>query len=536
MPFCEQCGAKLSASVNFCEECGAMIETGFSKESIAVSCANKNASIESLFKNRDWKNDWRSAAQENLGCELGLIITRESALLDSISQETTPTVEYNKMINNYLKAAKSWGTYYHYLNLDDLSNFDGQGCANSVVAALREVINVACPKYLLILGDYSIIDCIRWENMTGDGDGLVESDLCYATLDTRSPWDGLEYDFSKTMRVGRIPSIRNCGLEPFIKYFTSAQNHIGTFNEISAFGLTALEWEDESKYEFAKISTQSINTSPESTLDEISDILPKNTNLMYFNLHGSEETAYWYGQDSNYYPETFDPFTLSSYDSPFFLGVEACYGAKFHGDNVYNSILLSALQNNCLSFLGSSKIAFGASAPEGSCADIVVGNYLKYLSKGYSAGDAHAEGLKSLTSNYELVEDTEIKTLAEFCLYGDPSAIMFPINRSSSKPKGKSHNIVKGIHIPMPNIRNAITAALTKVDEKIEKNIDAFVIDRFFSGKKKIDFKLVEQKTFKMGKSKLNQKIYKYKNENMKNVIKVYFDNQGEIKKTLVSK
>ena len=255
-----------------------------------------------------------------------------------------------------------------------------------------------------------------------------------------------------------------------------------------------------------------------------------------FNLHGSNDTKFWYGQEGRSYPEAFDPSALLGRESPYFLGVEACYGARYLGGLVPDqSIVMTAMRNKCLAFLGSSKIAFGTPRPAGSCADIVIGDYIKCLTQGYSAGDAHLEGLKHLTSKKSL-NDADIKTLAEFALYGDPSVRMMPRTSALSDKNSNGLGLPKGLHIPMPDVRLAVQMALSEVDAKIEAVIDDYVVRNVMPILKQVGLAAAEQKVYKMQNTGLNQKIYRYRSGDIVQVAKVYFDDGGKINTALISK
>ncbi len=543
MAFCEQCGAKLAPGTRFCEECGAAVEVEEPRKDAAFvvgQLQDENVLCESPFKSGDWKSQWSKVASECGGNELGLIITREGVLLEQVLKEDDDgdEREYNAIINEYINAAKKRGVYYHYLNLDDFAAFNGNGDVDSVIAALREVVNVARPKYLMILGNEDVIDVARWENRAGDGDDEVESDLCYATLDSTTPWNGQEYDFAEIMRVGRIPSYFDEGLDSFASYFRNAQESIGTFEKVVPYGLSAKVWEDESNDEYKEISSSKVDVSPEVTYHNVDGRIPDDANLMFFNLHGNDNAKYWYGQGSDGYPEAFSPVVLEGRSKPYFLGVEACYGARYLGGlEPSQSILQMAMRNKCLAFLGSSKIAFGTPRPKGTCADIVIGDYIKFLAKGKSAGDAYLEGLKRLAADRDSMDDADVKTLAEFALYGDPSARMSS-NKDAGGLKGfvKSFGVAKGLHIPMPNIRGAVEMALTEVDEKIEAVIDDFVINNLLRDLKRVGLNAAQQATYKMSNSGLNQKMYRYDNGALAQIAKVYFDDRGKIHKAIISK
>ena len=80
-----------------------------------------------------------------------------------------------------------------------------------------------------------------------------------------------------------------------------------------------------------------------------------------------------------------------------------------------------------------------------------------------------------------------VKTLAEFALYGDPSA---RLKSSAAKklfaPRVAEKSFPRGIRIPQPDVRNAVRCELCTVDEKIRSTVEAFVYRRYpeFEGTK----------------------------------------------------
>ena len=388
-----------------------------------------------------------------------------------------------------------------------------------------------------MLGNEDVIDVARWENQSRDGEEIVESDLCYSTLDVDTPWNGQKYNFDEIMRVGRVPSCDGETIASYSRYFKNAQKHIGTMNGVLPYGLSALVWEDESNDEYKEISQEKVDVSPEVTKNDVGARIAEDANLLFFNLHGSNDTRFWYGQEGGSYPEAFAPAVLDGRENPYFLGVEACYGARYLGGLDQNdSIMMMAIRNKCLAFLGSSKIAYGTPRPEGTCADVVIGDYIKYLAKGYSAGDAYLEGLKRLTANRDAMDDSDIKTLAEFALYGDPSARMGQDKDAGGMKKlFKGFGVAKGLSIPMPDIRRSVQMALAEVDAKIEAIIDDFAMRNLLPELMQSGLGPAKQSVFKMNTG-LNQKIYALETGPVKRVAKVYFDDKGKIHKALVSK
>lgn len=537
MAFCEQCGAQLTPGTRFCEECGAEVESEEVNPAASKDVAGSTNGLKDIFCISEWKDEWERAASDAGNNELGLILTREEELLIQID---AGPVEFQDLIANYIDKAAQRGVKYYYLNLDKFHAYDGDGSVDSVVKALRSVVDVARPKYLFILGNEHIIDVARWENEADDGDEEVESDLCYTTLDTESPWEGQEYDFDEAIRVGRLPTYSGEGFDNFKVYFDSAIENIGQMDRLVPYGLSALVWQDESNYEFGKTASRKVDVSPQIEYSNVSAHMGSEANLLFFNLHGSNRAKYWYGQEGGNYPEAFSPSVLSKMDRPYFLGVEACYGARYLGGlTPEDSIVLTAMQNRCIAFLGSSKIAFGTSSPSGSCADFVIGSYVKGISQGESAGDAHIAGLKRLTDgDWDSMDDADIKTMTEFALYGDPSARK-GANANTKGLKGlfSSSKVRKGLSVPMPDISRAVHSAIAEVNAKIEAIVDDYVkreVMPEISGA--IGSKGIQTKVKKMTKSGLNQKIYSLKVGVLNKVAKVYFDDKGHVRKALVSK
>ena len=204
MPYCENCGAELSAGARFCEECGAEVDSyNESMCSRPSKNSNDNQTICSTFIG-DWKEKWANAAQDAQSGELGIIMTDVGALATQLSCSATDLCE---TIDDYARSAAERGVHYHLLDLgcNGISGIDGKN-VQATVNLLKTIVSIARPKYLLILGNEEIVNVTCWENQCRDSDEDVSADLPYATLDMTSPWEGLRYDFSQVLRVGRIPS------------------------------------------------------------------------------------------------------------------------------------------------------------------------------------------------------------------------------------------------------------------------------------------------------------------------------------------
>lgn len=533
--FCEQCGAKLEKGIRFCENCGAPVpaenyekfssDTAFGKNSAEFK---RNENWKSVFACENWEIEWKKSAGKG---EAGIILTNSEKLCVQLSCQKQDLLN---LLEDYVDFSAERGVFYHLLDFsENRISSDSSGKIPIVVEILRKISSFYPAKYLFILGNEEILEFSSWKNESGDSDQNVTSDFCYNVLNLDSPWNGAKYDFDNALRVGRLPTWNGESFSLFRNYFENAKRGIGSIAKIKTYGLSALVWQNESEDSFSKISSGKVDVSPSVTRFNVDGKIPDDANLLLFNLHGSENTEFWYGQNGAEYPEAFSPENVKSLKSPNFIGVEACYGAMYEGGkNSSSSNVLAALTNRTISLLGSSRIAYGTSNPPGSCADILVSEFLKEISENETAGDAHISALKKLYSKE--MNDSDIKTLCEFSLFGDPSAcigkiklrpsVKFFTGFSKINPERKS---VSGLHIAVPDVRAAVKLELAKVDEKIAEAINSHVYKNYpeMSG--------IAPKTFSVGKSKLFQSIY----QNQKNqVVKIYFDMFGKIKTELASK
>ena len=555
--YCEECGTKLPPGAFFCEECGTRVPN--TDESVQKEPGKRflfDGSDENylLFSRIDWAVRWEKKARNAAKYELGIILTNVSALA---SQLNVPVFELETVIRTYIAAAKKRGVEYCMLRLDGnkiRSGFSGNDRiigVDEIVDLLREVIDVARPKYLFILGNEDIVDVATWENEadTNDSDIDVDSDFVYTVLDTTSPWEGQDLNLAEALRVGRLPTTDR-DFEGFQAYFENAAEGIGSIEDVSSFGLSAKVWEEESEFEyehFRNDADNTLETSPEVVAENTtSELGETGANLLFFNLHGSAEAKAWFGQEGWDYPEAVLPAAFYHYPEPFFLGVEACYGARYIRYSPEESILKTAMRNKCLSFLGASRIAMGSSIPQNRCcADIVIGDFMKHVACGETAGDAHIQGLQALIrksmSECDCLTPDDVLTIAEFSLYGDPSACTGR-NRNTGMAKSMFKaigGVPKGLRVPVPDVLKAAKMYLAEVNAEIEAKVDAFAAQYLpVSHEAGTQMKSIcsSQNGYRLQNGKLFNKSYSFDTKLGKSLVSVCFDRNGNIRRASVSK
>ena len=497
MNYCEDCGAPLSPGVLFCENCGAKIQENNADDNFSKDVAN------------------------TLNAETGLVYTNSTLLAaqTGLSKDTVLS-----MINQFIADARGRGLQYDLC--DVCENFKDAGKIEKHIEVISKISAKSHFDYLFIIGSGSVIPSAVWKNEACDynSDADVSSDLCYATLNLKSPFSGVKYDFSRTLKVGRLP---NCD---FVRYFENLKNGSGKMGETKSFGMSAKVWQAETRDTYSHISQNAVVTSPECTKSSAAGLIPADTNLFLFNLHGSNRTEYWYGQEESSYPEAIEPATFTGIKNPYFLAVEACYGAFYESRSKEKSVLLSALSGMCISFLGSSRIAFGTPKAPGSCADVICDSWLQNLKAGQTAGKSLEDARKNLMKDKS---PEAIKTLAEFSLYGDPSARM---KMGDSAAGAKTLKQVQGdvkktaSLVDLPDIHLAVRREIAAVDKKISESIEEMVYRQY---RELYGVKPVYYKTH--GSDDMNA-VFSGKNALGAKIVNVHFTANGEIKGLIESK
>ena len=465
--FCEQCGAVLSGGSSFCSECGAAVagdtQTGQSSctgcgtavgpdDDFCAECGKatgQGESISDLRQHMDYSSlnfslNFLSGGESELQrayddsetgvtlsliksgrYELGLILTDLSKLREQFGDRYG---EFEQILQQHLVHAAGNRTMYLLLDVSDnvissASSPDWKAVVQIMAGAdeyLKAPLNREAGR-ILILGDDHIIPMARFPNyLWMDPDREVESDLIYSTLADADPWLHAHKALVPKKQVGRIPLGETFGLTQYAHYLSNlSECQWQPPNVRKVSGISAKVWEMASQTMYSRMGGGMVVTSPNVSLETVLQAMDADAAIHYFNLHGTDTDAFWYGEENFKYPRTYSPDAVQQLSSYNAIGVEACYGAKFIGCNMADSILLMSLSQKTLGFLGSSKIAFGPAIPPNSLADVIIGEFLLGVQAGETFGQAlnHA---RMATVNESLADGMLIKTLLSFNLFGDP--------------------------------------------------------------------------------------------------------------------
>ncbi|MFP3854552.1 MAG: C25 family cysteine peptidase [Anaerolineales bacterium] len=299
---------------------------------------------------------------------------------------------------------------------------------------------------VLIVGDHRIIPFHMLPNPTEDEDQEIPSDNPYATTD--------ENYFVPEWMVGRLPStdsdiltrlIRRSAdehklalkpAEPGSQFRNWLAAHFGRFFGIGpqSVGYTASIWRRASLAVFRSIGEPgNLMASPPVEAQTLPTSAMKPTTLSYYNLHGLEDAAEWYGQRDPFRDRASGdefPIALRIEDvvnggrAPKIVFTEACYGANILDKTPDTALSLRFLDQGSHAVIGSTKISYGSVTPPLIAADYLGRQFWENLNKRLPVGEALRRAKLSLANEMHqrqgYLDGEDQKALISFILLGDP--------------------------------------------------------------------------------------------------------------------
>lgn len=308
---------------------------------------------------------------------------------------------------------------------------------------------------VLIVGGPEIVPFHNLPNPVDDIDNDVPSDNPYSTRD--------ENYFVPEWPVGRLPGGIQRDVEPLIKAIkdiTEYHSHLyhsrnplqRLWDRIrhrlsffarkrkSSLGYTAAIWRRASLSVFRPIGAPHtmLVSPPLQANDDVSkkkkNQITPNARLGYFNLHGLEDSSYWYGQrdpsdlkDMPDYPIALRPQdVVNGGKAPQVVFSEACYGANIVNKNIEEALALKFINSGSLTVVGSTCTSYGSITTPLIAADLLGHAFWKFLREGLPSGEALRRAkihlAKEMHHRQGFLDGEDQKTLISFVLYGDPLA------------------------------------------------------------------------------------------------------------------
>lgn len=364
-----------------------------------------------------------------------VIVTNLSALKSKYGAGGVTKI--SAAINKLIAADKKRGIITRLVPLDDAATMKQLGAPKVInhadfkqnKQAIDAVFRKLMPDYLMILG---ATDIVPHQNLTnpvfnqgGDRDPIAFGDLPYAC---EAPYSQRPQDFTGPTRVvGRLPDLNGVAdLNYLIRIIEVATNYKQFKQEDykSYLGISAEVWQGSTKMSLTNLfgSANDLQLAPDKGPKWDTPLITRRTH--FINCHGAPADFHFYGQRGSTYPHAHDAsFFNGKIKEGTIVAAECCYGGELYNPNLAKGqagICNTYLVNGAYGFFGSTTIAYGPAEGNGS-ADLICQFFLRSLFGGASLGRAALEARQQFIEASPELDPVDLKTLAQFNLYGDPS-------------------------------------------------------------------------------------------------------------------
>lgn len=343
----------------------------------------------------------------------------------------------------------------------------------AIKATIDHIYAAWNPAYLVLLGGPELVSQVNlndplWTgNPDDDPDQFVPSDLPYAC---DAPFSSSPADFRGVTRVvGRIPDLVGVAdpsiLVTQLAAATSASALVRP-HPAPVFSVSAKVWRGSTQLSLGKLPDVSgtLHISPTEGPGWTKSALA--APLHFVNCHGSEFDPVWYGQLS---PNNWDlPHAVEAARLPGMVApgtvvaAECCYGTAHWPPAAANgqaSVGMSYLLAGAAGVFGASTVAYGpASANE--YADVLCRLFLEEVLGGASLGRSALSARQRFVQGQTFLDPTDLKTLAQFDLFGDPSLQPFVVDGAAPHAVPHSAGARRGVpkSVPQPTLSGDVLA------------------------------------------------------------------------------
>jgi hypothetical protein len=304
--------------------------------------------------------------------------------------------------------------------------------------AVDGVYRAFSPDYLMILGSSDVIPHQDLKNplytspQGDDPDPIAYGDLPYAC---EAPYSQAPQNFMGPTRVvGRLPDITG-GSDPsyLVGLLATAANWTSAGRNTTSdyFAVAAQIWHASTELSTTNIfgNAQYLEDVPPSSFQWSQSVLSRR--MHFFNCHGASQSSQFYGQPAsgaNEYPPALDAAYINGkINEGAVAAAEACYGGQLYAVSAAQrqiGICNTYLANKAHGFFGSTTIAYGPASGNGQ-ADLICQFFLERVLAGSSLGRAALEARQRFIQSSSPPDPSDVKTIAQFNLYADPSITPF---------------------------------------------------------------------------------------------------------------
>jgi Peptidase family C25 len=354
------------------------------------------------------------------------------------SKYGTAVSQIQAALQALVAADSARGIQTRFIALDDAATMQTFGAPPVTVqsdpqqnkTAVDAIFRALTPDYVLILGAPDLVPHQDLVNplyqIDSDVDKIALSDLPYAC---DAPYSQSPQDFiGPTRVVGRLPDVTG-GSDPqyLVNLLTSAANHrpAPASSYASYLGVTASVWTGSTALSLSVAfgNSTDMQVSPPTGPAWPHSIFSRKSH--FFNCHGADTDPHFYGQQDDNYPTALDAAMVpGNLTQGTVMAAEACYGAQLYAPaaepNRKMGMANAYLAAGCPAFFGSTTIAYGEFTTNAN-ADLICQYFFESVLAGASAGRAALEARQRYAQANSSLSPTDLKTLAQYVLLGDPS-------------------------------------------------------------------------------------------------------------------
>jgi hypothetical protein len=391
-----------------------------------------------------------------------VIVTNFSALTEKYGKEGLKKID--KAVADLIAADKQRGLITRYIGLDDtgaMKKLGGKAVKSASnrkqnKAAIDSIYKALGPDYIMLLGAIDVIPHQDLKNPMyspdpdGDPDRRAFGDLPYAC---ERPYSQRPQRFvGPTRVVGRLPDVTGAADPRYlIGLLKTATSYKATTADKyqSYFGISAEVWKSATRQSLERLfgDAASMNIVPPKKDDWSKPTIRRK--ILFVNCHGNMNTPIFSGQavaDEDDYPDALRAsFVDGKISEGTLAAIECCYGGQLYNPKLADGqagICNTYLGNKAYGYFASTTIAYGPSSGNGQ-ADLICQYFLRNVLNGASIGRAALEARQRFARTTSMANPMNMKTLAQFNLYGDPSCS--PIKMVDAKKGPVPKTPAKGV-------------------------------------------------------------------------------------------
>ena len=440
--FCPECGTKVEADARFCSNCG--------------------TSFESIEKESAHEED--NSYYDNLtGENVGIIFTDTHKLADKYCCSQDEVMAVIELFRNH---SREHGTEWYLLDateyVEDIDNPFWLNYNEAISDFMQEYeLPRGIKNPVFIIGGDDVIPIPMVEDVFGSSDnGRIPCDMCYCFQGNyfSDLWEQGDHSITEDYvrnNVSRLPledgDMATSLADDIGDYFERCSPYYNNCLDVDAVMMEAnASWlpasktmsehlplvnhaDDPDMVQDGMYVSPPVSTEDEDSVEPVIDTLDE-CGMLLFNLHGAGNKGM-----SGFYNDDGEAFSTQMLDNTNaqVLNTVACYGARYHGFERDDSMMLSALYDNgFLLYVGSLipvpmtelDIPDGVEVHEGSGSEHLMPIYCMEQFRGLPAGEAMMRAKLEYFNTFRFMErdDFSMATMMMFSLYGNPMLRLQP--------------------------------------------------------------------------------------------------------------